>query len=204
MLWSTLCMIVAAIQIGTLLITDTFSVLFSDASISCFNATKDWTLYSWVSMYQLSLTCMNAWTLTTTQGSLSLCKKQTGDFQVCFGDTCASSSGTAALFHWEFVSVSVSSSQMQVCSSQWSPRNLSCASVTISNLGSASSLQGSAELELYDLQLQTAPDLPFVLSAYKCHSNQTPCLSDQLHSDALGPMDNQHQCSPTRRPTSAL
>jgi hypothetical protein len=184
MLWSTLCLAVAAIQIGPLLITDTFSILFSDASLQSFDATQDWTLYSWVSMYQLASSCITAWTLTTTQSSLTLCKQPTGDFQVCFGVTCVSSIGTVALFSWEFVSVSVSSSQIQVCSSQWSPRSLNCASVQIPalTLDSTSSLQGSAELELYDLQLQTATDLPSVLSAYTCHSVCINCFGPSFNA----------------------
>jgi hypothetical protein len=171
MLRTALCLLVAAIQIGPSLITEAFSVLFSDASLLSFDGTQDWTLYSWVSMYQVTSTCMAVWTLTTTQGSLTLCKQPTGDFQVCLGATCVASSGTAALFNWEFVSVSVSSIQIQVCSSQWSPRSLSCASVQISvlTLDSTSSIQGSAELELYDLQLEVAPDLHSVLSAFTCH-----------------------------------
>jgi hypothetical protein len=54
--------------------------------------------------------------------------------------------------------------------------------VTISALGSASSLQGSAELELYDLQLQTAPDLPSVLSAYTCHSVCISCFGPSFNA----------------------
>jgi hypothetical protein len=184
MLWSSLCLIVAAIQIGPLLITDSFSVLISDPSLKSFDVNQDWTLYSWVSMYQLTPSCMTAWTLTTTQGFLTLCKQQTGDLQVCFGATCVSSSGTAALFYWEFVSVSMSSSHLKICSSRWSPRSLSCASVQISalTLDSASSLQGSAELELYDLQLQTATDLLSVLLAYTCHSVCFSCFGPSFNA----------------------
>jgi hypothetical protein len=54
--------------------------------------------------------------------------------------------------------------------------------VTISALGTPSNLQGSAELELYDLQLQTAPDLPSVLSAYTCHSVCTSCFGPSFNA----------------------
>jgi hypothetical protein len=56
--------------------------------------------------------------------------------------------------------------------------------VTISTLtlGSTSILQGSAELELYDLQLQTAPDLPSVLSAYTCHSVCISCFGPSFNA----------------------
>jgi hypothetical protein len=49
-------------------------------------------------------------------------------------------------------------------------------------LDSTSSLQGSAELELYNLQLQTATDLPSVLSAYTCHQVCISCFGPSFNA----------------------
>jgi hypothetical protein len=122
---------------------------------------------------------MQAWTLTTPQGELTLCKQTTGDFQACSGAVCGTSVGVGEQFSWEFVSVSASGQLLRVCSSQWSIRSLACASVvgSILVLGSSSIITLSAEVEQYDFQLKTEflSELSAVLNSYSCHSVCIQC-----------------------------
>jgi hypothetical protein len=129
---------------------------------------------------------MQAWTLTTPQGTLTLCKLHTGDFQACSGGSCAASIASGEQFKWEFASVSANRSQLKVCSSQWSPRSLACASFTSSALvlGSTSTINVSAEVEQYDLQLKAEylSDLTAVLNSYSCHSVCLACFGPSFTS----------------------
>jgi hypothetical protein len=110
---------------------------------------------------------------------MTLCKQQNGAFQVCSGHSCASSPGTQQQFKWEFVGVSVDSTQLSICSSQWALRSLSCVIITTSELvlGSTSKIEVSGEVELYDLQFKAeSVDLSSVLSSYTCHSVCIDCF----------------------------
>jgi hypothetical protein len=137
-------------------------------------------------MYQNTPNCMQAWTLTTPQGTLTLCKLHTGDFQACTETTCAALISSGEQFKWEFVSILANGSQLKVCSSQWSPKSLVCVSFTSSPLvlASTSSINVSAEVEQYDLQLKTEylSDLTAVLNSYTCHSVCLACFGPSFTS----------------------
>jgi hypothetical protein len=144
------------------------------------DAVSAWTIHSWVLKYQSTQSCLQVWTLTTSQGELALCKQQTGGFQVCSDRNCATSIGVGEEFRWEFVSVSVDGNVVKECSSQWEARSLTCVSVVSSSLvlGSSSALTVSAEVEQFDLQLQMEylSDLSALLHSYSCHSVCIQCF----------------------------
>jgi hypothetical protein len=186
MLRSILCLSVVALQLGSLLLTEPLSVAFSDPTLENFEATEEWALYSWVSLYQSSGSCVLVWTIAVAQGSFTLCKQPDGAFKVCSPAGCLTASGSAALFQWEFIGVSVKGSQVQVCSSQWSSRSPSCTTAQLSDLAlsSASTLHTSGEVEQYDLQLITDPyvDLTSLLNAYSCHSVCVLCFGPSFNA----------------------
>jgi hypothetical protein len=186
MLWTVVCFTAVAVQMGQQHIKDSFMFSFTDPSLQNFDATDQWTLHSWVSMYQSTPSCMQAWTLTSPQGTLTLCKLNTGAFLACSGGACATLIASGGQFEWEFVSVSANESQFKVCSSPWSLRSLNCASFTSSALAltSTSTITVSAEVELYDLQLKTEylSDLSAVLISYSCHSVCLACFGPSFTS----------------------
>jgi hypothetical protein len=180
MLLLAVCLAATAVQLSTLHIKEAFVVSFTDPLLYNIEAVQDWTIHSWVNMYTSTPSCMQAWTLSTSQGELTLCKQTTGDFQACSGSVCATSAGAGVQFIWEFVSVSASGQLVQVCSSQWETRSLSCVSVVISALvlGSSSLITVSGEVEQYDLQLKTEflSELYALLNNYSCHSVCVECF----------------------------
>jgi hypothetical protein len=129
---------------------------------------------------------MQAWTLTTSQDELTLCKQITGDFQACSEAGCATSIGVGELFKWEFVSVSASGQLLRVCSSQWDTRSLTCVSVvsTALVLGSSSLITVSAEVEQFDLQLkiESLSELSALLNSYTCHSVCIACFGPSFNA----------------------
>jgi hypothetical protein len=173
-------LVVAAVQLGTLHIKDPFVLLFTDPLLINTEDVQDWTIHSWVSAYQSSPSCMQAWTITTSQGALTLCKQTTGDFQACSEAVCTTSTGAGQQFIWEFVSVSASGQLVQVCSSQWDTRSLTCVSIVSSALvlNSSSVLTVSAEVEQFELQLKTEflGELSALLNSYSCHAVCIQCF----------------------------
>jgi hypothetical protein len=180
MLVLAVCLSVAAVQLGPQHIKKALGMSFSDPLLQDIEAVEDWTMHSWVSMYQTTPDCMQAWTLITPQGELILCKHQTGAFQACSQGVCATTIGVGEEFNWEFVSVSAKGKELKLCSSQWDTRSLSCVSVVSSAvvLGSSSTVTVSAEVELYDLQLKTEylAELSVLLNSYSCHSVCIDCF----------------------------
>jgi hypothetical protein len=94
---SALCL-VTALQLGSEFISESLLVSSTDPPLSDLEATDTWRLHSWVSMYQTSPSCLQVWSLSTAQGSLSLCKQPAGTFLVCQADVCVWLSGSGELF----------------------------------------------------------------------------------------------------------
>jgi hypothetical protein len=84
------------------------------------------------------------------------------------------------------VSVSASKDILSVCSSQWNLRSLTCSTSLIVpfTLDSSTNILIPAELDLYDLQLHSAPlgDVWSVLSQYSCHSVCVSCFGPSFTS----------------------
>jgi hypothetical protein len=166
--------LVLAVQFGSELITEPFEMSLSDAWLL---PSEGVTVHSWVSAYQSSSECVEAWRVSCAEGVLRVCKQPSGAWLGCSSQSCASTSGTAEQFKWEFVSLTVNNNLLQVCSSPWEARSLACVSVMSSacTLTSTSTLTVTGQLELYDLQFKTdSAELSSLLNNYACYS---VCLS---------------------------
>jgi hypothetical protein len=175
MYWAFIGLVVA-VQFGSDLITDPFEASLSEASLL---PSEGVTVHSWVSAYQSSSGCVEAWKVACAEGVLSVCKEPSGAWLGCSSQSCASTSGTGEQFKWEFVSLTVNNNLLEVCSSPWEARSLACVSLVSSacTLTSSSTLQVTGQLELYDLKLKPdSADLSTLLSNYACHSVCVSCF----------------------------